>query len=155
MIRMETRMADKAAGREGFALVTTLLMVLVLGVIALGVVWIANTEKKTSFAEQVHVTSVFSADAGSEAGINFVRIADTPPQIQDFGTMTVGQTGETGLVGSQSYEFDCRYIQKRPKPGWGVDYLDYDYRIASEGEAGQDGRSAVNVVVSRLFKEGY
>jgi hypothetical protein len=152
---METRMADQVPGREGFALVTTLLMVLVLGVIALGVVWIANTEKKTSFAEQVHVTSVFSADAGSEAGINFVRVADTPPQIQDFGTMMVGQTGETGLVGSQSYEFDCRYIQKRPKPGWGVDYLDYDYRIASEGEAGQDGRSAVNVVVSRLFKEGY
>ena len=155
MIRMETRMADEAAGREGFALVTTLLMVLVLGVIALGVVWIANTEKKTSFAEQVHVTAVYSADAGGEAGINFVRISDSPPQIQDFGTMSVESVGETGISGSQSYEFDCRFLQKRPKPGWGVDYLDYDYRIRSHGEASQSGQSDVQVVVSRLFKEGY
>ena len=123
--------------------------------VPVGVVWMANSEKKTSFAEQVHVTSLFSADAGGEAGINFVRIADAPPQIVDFGTMTVGSTGETGLSGSQTYEYDCRYIQKRPKPGWGVDYLDYDYRINSHGEASQDGQSNVGVVVSRLFKEGY
>ena len=151
----ENQANQPTVDREGFALVTTLLMVLVLGVIAVGVVWMANSEKKTSFAEQVHVTSLFSADAGGEAGINFVRIADAPPQIVDFGTMTVGSTGETGLSGSQTYEYDCRYIQKRPKPGWGVDYLDYDYRINSHGEASQDGQSNVGVVVSRLFKEGY
>lgn len=152
---MKEQTANKQVGREGFALVTTLLMVLVLGVIAIGVVWIANSEKKTSFAQQVHVTSVFSADAGGEAGINFVRVADSPPQIQDFGTMSVGSTGDTGLHGSQTYEYDCQYVQKRPKPGWGVDYLDYDYRINSHGESGQDGQSDVAVVVSRLFKEGY
>ena len=45
------------------ALVTTLLMVLVLGAIAVGVVWMASAEKKTSHAEQVHVTSVLAADA--------------------------------------------------------------------------------------------
>ncbi len=152
---MKEQATSKKVGREGFALVTTLLMVLVLGVIAIGVVWIANSEKKTAFAEQVHVTSVFSADAGGEAGINFVRVADTPTQIQDFGTMSVGSIGDTGLQGSQSYDYDCRYVQKRPKPGWGVDYLDYDYRINSHGEAGQSGQSDVAVIVSRLFKEGY
>lgn len=155
MITKEKQGSHPAVDREGFALVTTLLMVLVLGVIAVGVVWIATAEKKTSFAEQVHVTSVFAADAGGEAGINFVRVAETPPQIVDFGTMSVGSTGSTGLSGSQTYQFDCRYIQKRPKPGWGVDYLDYDYRIGSHGEAGQSGQSDVAVVVSRLFKEGY
>jgi hypothetical protein len=144
-----------AMDRQGFALVTTLLMVLVLGVIAVGAVWIATSEKKTSFSEQVHMTSVFAADAGGEAGINFVRISDSPPQIVDFGTMTVGSTGEIGLEGSQTYQYDCRYIQKRPKPGWGVDYLDYDYRVISHGEASTDGQSNVEVVVSRLFKEGY
>ena len=142
--------------REGFAMVTTLLMVLVLGVMAIGVVWIATTEKKTSFAEQVHVSSIFSADAGGEAGINFVRIADSPPQIVDFGTMTVGSVGETDLgEGSQTYEYDCRFMAKRPKPGWGVDYLDYDYRVNSLGQSSTDGQSNVAVVVSRLFKEGY
>ena len=155
MITKEKQGNQPVVDREGFALVTTLLMVLVLGVIAVGVVWLATSEKKTSFAEQVHVTSLFSADAGGEAGINFVRIADSPPQIVDFGTMTVGSTGETGLSGTQTYEYDCRYIQKRPKPGWGVDYLDYDYRINSHGEASQSGQSDVGVVVSRLFKEGY
>jgi hypothetical protein len=141
--------------RDGFALVTTLLMVLVLGVIAVGVVWLASSEKKTSFAEQVHVRSVFAADAGGEAGINFVRVADSPPQILDFGSMSVNSVGETGLAGTQSYEYECRYIQKRPKPGWGIDYLDYDYRIQSHGEASQEGQSDVEVVVSRLFREGY
>ncbi len=141
--------------RDGFALVTTLLLVLVLGVIAVGVVWLASSEKKTSFAEQVHVRSVFAADAGGEAGINFVRVADSPPQILDFGSMSVNSVGETGLAGTQSYEYECRYIQKRPKPGWGIDYLDYDYRIQSHGEASQEGQSDVEVVVSRLFREGY
>ncbi len=141
--------------RDGFALVTTLLMVLVLGVIAVGVVWLASSEKKTSIAEQVHVRSVFAADAGGEAGINFVRVADSPPQILDFGSMSVNSVGETGLAGTQSYEYECRYIQKRPKPGWGIDYLDYDYRIQSHGEASQEGQSDVEVVVSRLFREGY
>ncbi len=137
------QVAQQPVDREGFALVTTLLMVLVLGVIAVGVVWIASSEKKSSFAEQVHISSIFSADAGGEAGINFVRVADSPPQINDFGTMNVGSIGETGLGGTQTYEYDCRFIQKRPKPGWGVDYLDYDYRVASHGQASQSGQSDV------------
>jgi len=142
-------------GREGFAMVTTLLMVLVLGVIAVGVVWLSTSEKKTTFAEGVHVSSVFSADAGGEAAINFVRVSDSPPQITDFATNTVRSTATTNIAGSQNYDYDCRYLQKRPKPGWGVEYLDYDYRVLSNGTASREGRSGVQVVVSRLFKEGY
>jgi len=155
MIMKTGKAARPEVDRQGFAMVTTLLMVLVLGVIAVGVVWIAGSEKKTSFAEQVHITSVFSADAGGEAGINFIRVADSPPQITDFVTMAVDNTTQTGLSGSQTYEYSCRYLQKRPKPGWGVDYLDYDYRINAHGQAAQKGQSDVAVVVSRMFKEGY
>ena len=141
--------------REGFALVTTLLLVLVLAVLALGVAWLASTEKKTSFAEQVHVTSVFAADAGGEMGINFIRVADNPPQIVDMTDNSVNSTGDVTLHGSQKYQYNCQYQQRRVKPGWGVDYLDYDYAIQSRGEASVKGQTNIQVVVSRLFKEGY
>lgn len=152
---MNTKVEGQGGNREGFALVTTLLLVLVLAVLALGVVWIASSEKKTSFAEQVHVTSVFAADAGGEVGINFLRVADNPPQIQNMADNTVNSTGDIALHGSQTYQYNCRYQQRRPKPGWGVDYLDYDYLIQSRGEASTKGQSNIDVMVSRLFKEGY
>lgn len=142
-------------GREGFALVTAVLVVLVLSVLAVGVSWIAATEKKTTFSEGVHVRSLFSADAGGEAGINFVRVSDSPPKIIDFGNNTVRDQGQTALDGSQTYGYDARFLGRVAKPGWGIDYKDYDYRIGSEGRASRDGRASVDVVVSRLFKEGY
>jgi hypothetical protein len=142
-------------GREGFAMVTTLLVVLILSVLAVGVVWMAGSEKKTTFASSVHVQSIFSADAGGEAAINFVRLSDTPPAILDFANMTVRVQGRTALDGTQAYDYNTRFLRKRPKPGWGVDYLDYDYRIASRGTASRAGESSVELVVSRLFKEGY
>lgn len=141
--------------REGFALVTTVLVVLVLSILAVAVAFIASAEKKTSFAEGVHVSSVFSADAGGEAAINFLRTSSTPPRIVDFGDNTVRNQANTALHGSQSFVYDARYLSKRPKPGWGMDYLDYDYEIGSQGLASVKGNSSVNVVASRLFKEGY
>ncbi len=142
-------------GRQGFAMVTTMLVVLVLSILALGAAWLASSEKKTTSAEGIHIRAVLSADAGGEAGINFIRVADSPPRINDFGTMTVADQGETILKGSQSYAYDCRYQTKRMKPGWGMKYLDYDYSIGSQGQASAKGQSEVQVLVSRLFKEGY
>lgn len=141
--------------REGFAMVTTLLVVLILSVLAVGAVWLAASEKKTSFAEGVHIASVFAADAGGEAGINFIRVSDSPPAIIDFGTMNVRSQGSTDLHGSSAYSYDAIYLRKSPKPGWGIDYLDFDYRLGSRGTASQSGESGVDVVVSRLFKVGY
>ena len=62
--------------RDGFALVTTLLILLVLSVIAVGAAWLASSEKRASFAESVHLSAVYSADAGGEAGINFLDTAN-------------------------------------------------------------------------------
>lgn len=151
----ENRMLRTEVNREGFAMVTTLLVVLILSVLAVGVVWLASSEKKTSFAEGVHVASVFAADAGGEAGINFIRVSDSPPAINDFGTMNVRNQGTTVLDGTRTYAYNANFTGKRPKPGWGMDYLDYDYRIGSRGTASQHGESGVAVVVSRLFREGY
>ncbi len=150
-----TTTSSPAANREGFAMVTTLLVVLILSVLAVGVAWIASSEKKTTFAEGVHMRSVFAADAGGEAAINFIRMSDVPPAITDFTNNTVQDQGATALEGSQSYDYSARFLQKRPKPGWGLNYLDYDYRITSRGTASRLGQSGVELVVSRLYKEGY
>ncbi len=141
--------------REGFALVTTLLIILVLSIIAVGAVWMANSEKRITFAESVHVEAVFSADAGGEACVNYLRLVDGPPSIIDFGDMTVHEVAETGIQGSQRYRYSCRFLKKTPKPGWGVNFLDYDYNVVTQGEASNDGQSGVALVAARLFREGY
>jgi len=150
-----TTTPNASADREGFALVTTVLVVLILSVLAVAVAFIASAEKKTSFADGVHVRSVFSADAGGEAAINFIRTQDTPPQIINAADNTVRSQSNTGLLGSQSFDYDAHFMNKRPKPGWGWDYLDYNYRLAVMGEASREGQSGVELVVGRLFKEGY
>jgi len=147
--------ASATTDREGFALVTTVLIVLVLSIMAVGAAWIASSEKKTSFNEGVHVRSLFSADAGGEAAINFIRTSDTPPNITDFSDNKVHTVGTTTLQGSQNFDYSAHFSGRRGKPGWGVAYKDYDYRMDVEGSASREGISGVELLVSRLFKEGY
>ncbi len=143
-----------AVGRQGFAMVTTLLVVLVLSILALGAAWLASTEKSTSFAEGTHVRSILSADAGSEAGINFLRIADYPPALSSADGL-VAQTQEITLSGSQTFSFQCSFVGQSARPGWGVEFPDYDYEIESNGHASTQGSSLVKVIASRMFKTGY
>lgn len=144
------------ADRDGFAMVTALLVVLVLSVMAVGATWLATSEKKTTTAESQHMRSVFAADAGGEAGINFIRTADEPPIVQDMGgTNRVHSQGETALEGAQAYNFDVSFVRRNVKPGWEAGYYDYDYDIGAIGEAGAQGQTGVAVVASRLFKRGY
>jgi len=145
----------KGLGREGFAMATTLLIILVLTVIALAAAWMATAEKKTSFAEGVHMEAVFSADAGTEASINFLRLSETPPTIINPADLTVRNQGDTPVQDDQSFSYSCRFLNKQPKPGWGIEYLDYAYVITAQGEASTRGQSGVQVIASRLFREGY
>ena len=152
----ETTTTAHAPNREGFAMVTTLLVVLILSVLAVGVAWIAGSEKKTTFAESVHVRSVYSADAGGEAAINFIRLSDVPPALLDNGTGLVRNQGTTGLMGSQTFEYRAFYTGWEPKPGWDVaDYADFIYRIDSQGAASRLGESGVDLQVVRFFKRTY
>ena len=140
--------------RQGFALVSTLLIVLVISVLALGVAWLASSEKKTSFAEGVHIRSVLAADAGSEAGINFLRFADVPPALSSTDGL-VAMTERITLANSQAFEFECLYVGKSFRPGWGVEFPDFNYHIDSTGFASTKGEGHVQVVAARMFKTGY
>lgn len=140
--------------RRGFALVSTLLIILVVSILALGVAWLGSSERKTSFAEGVHIRSVLAADAGSEAGINFLRFADIPPALSSADGVVAG-TERISLVNSQAFEFQCVFVGKSFRPGWGVEFPDFDYHIQSTGYASTKGEGHVEVLASRMFKTGY
>jgi hypothetical protein len=141
--------------REGFALATTLLVIMVLTILAVAATWLATSEKRTSFAEGVHIGAVFSADSGGEAAINFIRLSGSPPPIMDFGSLMVRNQGNTNIQGQQAFEYNCAFLNRSHREGWGLDFLDYNYRVVSLGEAGRDGQSSVDLVAGRLFQEGY
>ncbi len=140
------------AGREGFATAVTLLIILVLAVIGLGAAWLASTEKKTSFAESVHLTALYSADSGGEAAINFLRLAQAPPAYTGAARMVRNQA-QTAMVGTQSYGYGCNFVNAQGRIGWDG-YYDFNYRVSADGWASQEGRSAVRLIASRLFKVG-
>lgn len=142
-------------GREGFALVATLLIILVLTVIAVGASWLASSEHKVTTAESVHARALFSADAGCEAAINFIRLADSPPAIIDYADNTVRTQGATSIDAGQRYQYGCRFIRKRRKFGWDENYVDFEYAVDAAGATGAQGNSAVQVVAARLYRVGY
>lgn len=141
--------------REGFALVTSLLIILVLSLIAVAAVVLSSTEKRTTFAEGVHATAIFSADAGGEAALHFLRLSDAPPRIIDSADNKVHALDDEALVGQQEFDSSTHWVRRRPKSGWSIQFVDYDFRVASSGRAAAAGRSDVDMVASRLFREGY
>lgn len=152
MCRPNPRLPD----RDGFALVTSLLIILVLSLIAVAAVVLSGTEKRTTFAEGVHTTAIFSADAGGEAAIHFLRLSDTPPKIVDAAHNTVQTVNDEALQGAQEFDVETQFVRRRPKlGGWSPQFVDYDFRIESSGRAAAAGRSDVDLVASRLFREGY
>jgi Tfp pilus assembly protein PilX len=151
---MITRRTATGSGREGFAMAATLLIVLTLTIIALGAAWLASSERKTSHAESVHLRALFSADSGTESAINFLRLSDDPPTWID-ASQAVRQVDDEHIEGSQSFDYDCTFVQAELKPGWEEGYHDYVYRVTALGEAGAQGESGVQAFVARLFRDGY
>lgn len=149
LVRLET------PDQEGFALVTSLLIILVLSLIGVAAVVLSTTEKRTTFAEGVHATAVFSADAGGESSIHFLRLSDSPPKIVNADDNTVHEVTDEPLEGSQEFDTETQYLRRRPKPGWSLQFVDYDFRVHSSGRASTQGRSDVDMIASRLFREGY
>jgi len=140
---------------KGSALVVSLLMITGLAVIAGIIVVIAATEKQSTFNENAHARAFYSADAGGEAAINWIRIQNSPPGFVDASNNVYIAGGYQYLTSDHKYKFDIQFTGKRLRPGWSHEYKDFDYTIDADGESVQESRSALEIRSTRLFKEGY
>jgi len=136
-------------------MVMTLGYLSVLILIAAIIVVVAVSEKRTSHIQYNHGRSFYSADAGGEAAINWLRVQNSPPGILDSNNHVYIPASYDSLGKAGKYKFSITFVGKRNKPGWGLGYKDFDYGIISDGLSAQESESEIGIQARRLFKEGY
>jgi hypothetical protein len=148
-------MTQRNASERGSAMVLAIGALAVLAVLALVVVAIVMAEKKTELADYSASRSFYSADAATEAGVNWIRLQPVPAAIVDSSSHVLVANTYTDLSSDHRYRFNVQYVGKRMRPGWGVEYKDYEYNIAAVGASSQSSQSAIEVGATRLYREGY
>ena len=148
-------MMERREGERGSAMVLTLAVVAGLALLAMIVVSIATSAKWTEFSEYTHSRAFYSADAAGEAAINWIRFQPSPPSILDAQNRVFVAGGMTALSANHNYQFDVQFVRKRFRPGWSLEYKDYEYLIDADGASAQSSEAAIEVRVTRLFREGY
>jgi hypothetical protein len=151
----ELTMRASFANNKGIAMVVALAFIFGLSVIATIIVAVATSEKKSAFNDYTYSRSFYSADAGGEAAINWLRIQNSPPGLLDTLKHVYVPSGYSSIASDHKYKHDVRYIRKKLRPGWSHHYKDFEYTINAEGASVQDSESQVEVQALRLFKEGY
>ena len=73
---MNLRISDE----RGSAMVMALGTMMILAVVALSIVAIVTAEKRTGFSAYAGARSFYSADAATEAGVNWMRHQYSPPR---------------------------------------------------------------------------
>jgi hypothetical protein len=127
----------------------------VLAVLAMIVAAMVVSEKKSAFFDYSGARSFYSADAATEAGVNWLRANTTPPPVLDASQNVRVANTFTDLGANHSYKFNVQYVRKRPRPGWSLEYKDYEYDVAATGASVKATESAVDVAATRLYREGY
>jgi hypothetical protein len=127
----------------------------VLAVLALVIVSIAVSEKKTESAQYSADRAFYSADAASEAGIAWIRMQSSPPSVMDANKNVYLAGGYTLLSGDHNYKYDIRFVRKHYRPGWSLDYKDFEYVIQAQGASAQQSEAKIEVNAMRLYREGY
>ena len=148
-------MTQPPANERGAAMVLAIGAIAVLAVLAVVVVAIVIAEKKTSLSDYSGSRSFYSADAATEAGVNWIRKQNIPAQFVDGNNNVVVATAFTTLSSDHGYKYDIQFVRKRVRSGWSVEYKDYEYRITATGASVQGSQSAVEVGATRLYREGY
>lgn len=143
------------ADERGSALILAIGVLVVLAAIAVVIVSVAVSEKKSQFATYTHSRAFYSSDAAGEAGINWIRIQPSPPGLLNAAKDVYLSGAYVPLTPTHSYKFDIKYVRKHFRPGWGLEYKDFEYLIDADGASVQQSESAVEVNALRLYKEGY
>jgi Tfp pilus assembly protein PilV len=127
----------------------------VLAVLAMVVVAIVVSEKQTALSDYSADRSFYSADAATEAGVNWIRSQPIPPPIMDASSNVYLANGFTALSNDHNYKFDVQFVRKQLRPGWSVEYKDYVFDVAATGTSVQGSESKLDVNATRLYREGY
>jgi Tfp pilus assembly protein PilX len=148
---MTTRTTDE----RGAAMVLVLGVLAVLAVLALVVMNIVVSEKKTESADYENNRSFYSADAASEAGVAWIRRQPDPPSLVDTLNHVSVSTAYTALADDDRYKYNVQFVRKRFRPGWSVEYVDYEYLVEARGASARQAEAAVELGATRWFTEGY
>ena len=148
-------MTPRTNHERGSAMLMALGVLTILALLALVVVTVVTREKRTAFSEYTNTRSFYSADAASEAGVNWLRNQFSPPDIVDASSHVIVNTSYTTLGGPNRYKYNVAYVRKRFRPGWSTEYKDYEYRVDASGASADQSSSAVTLSATHLYREGY
>ena len=149
------RTAPPSDGERGSAMVLALGVIVLLAVLALVAISVVVTEKRTDASGYTASRSFYSADAATEAGINWLRQQSIPPApIDTLNNVRLSASFDT-LSDRNRYRFDVQFLRRTHRPGWSLEYKDYEFQVGAVGVSGIAAESAADVEVSRLYREGY
>jgi Tfp pilus assembly protein PilX len=148
-------MTRSLSNERGAAMVLVLGVLAALAVLALVVMRIVMSEKRTQFTDYTNNRSFYSADAAGEAGVAWIRRQPSPPSLVDTLSHVSVSNAYTALSNDHLYKYDVRFVRKKFRPGWSVEYKDYEYLVEASGVSAQQAESAVELGATRLFREGY
>ena len=140
---------------DGYAMVLALVVITALALLGGIIVAVSTSEKQTAFNDYTYSRAFYSADAGGEAAVNWLRVQDSPPGLLDPAKHVYVPAGYDTLSNDHLYRHDITYIRKRLRPGWSIEYKDFEFTINSEGESVAEAEAELEVQALRLFKEGY
>jgi len=146
---------------RGSAMVTALFFLVGLAVAAAVIAMVATSHKRVSENDYTHSRAFYSADAGSESAINWLRLSNTPPTIVDAQTQKVRSMNDythlnvDGNSENNMYKYDATFNRAHFRPGWSKEYMDFDYTVDADGSSSVQSSSQIEVQVSRLFKVEY
>jgi Tfp pilus assembly protein PilX len=148
-------MTDRLTNQRGSAMVLALGVLAVLAVLAIVVVSIASSDKWSASSEYTHSRAFYSADAASEAGLHWIRQQPAPPPLLDADKNVLKAGSFTPLSADHRYKANVQYVRKRFRPGWSVEYKDYEYDVLATGASARESQADIDVRATRLFREGY